>query len=128
MLWKSEDPMSATEGNVGHLAPSKDVANRIIDATTCATHLAHEVQLAKSMIQDTVEDKIYAAKRALKLTRRHVEQLEDYKDEVVRYMKHRPLVSSGIALASGLMVGAVFGWVIGHRQRGESRERLVENR
>ena len=120
--------MSATETGVRNPASSKDVANRIVDATTCATHLAHEAQFAKSMIQDTVEDKIYAAKRALRLARRRIEQLDDYKDDVVRYVKRRPLVSTGIALASGLMVGVAFGWVIAHRRQDESRDRLGESR
>jgi hypothetical protein len=120
--------MSATETDARKPVPSKDAANRIVDATTCATHLAHEAQLAKSMIQDTVEDKIYAARRALKLARRRVEQLDDYKHEVVRHVKRRPLMSTGLALASGLMIGVACGWIIGHRRRGESPERLIENR
>ena len=126
-LSKSEDPMPATETELRDPAPSRDVANRIVDATTCATHFAHEAQLAKSMIQDAVEDKIYAAKRALKLARRRVDQLDEYKDDVVRYVKRRPLVSTALALATGLMVGVACGWVIGHRRHGEG-ERLLENR
>ena len=125
---ESEAPMSATEVEVRNPAPSEEVATRIVDATTCATHLAHEAQFVKSLIQDSVDDRIYAAKRALKLARRRVDQIGDYKDGVVRYVKRRPLVSTGIALASGLVVGVACGWVIGLWRRSEGRERLVEDR
>jgi ElaB/YqjD/DUF883 family membrane-anchored ribosome-binding protein len=121
--------MFATEGEVRNPAPSKDAGNRIVDATTCATHLAHEAQLAKSMIHDTVEDKIYAAKRALKIARRRVEQLEDYNDDAIRYVRRRPFVSLAIALASGLMIGAGVSWVATRQRRcHDTSESLIENR
>ena len=120
--------MPATEEQVSNPPPTREAVDRVVDAAKRAAHLTHEAGMAKSIIQDAVEDKIYAAKRALKLARRRVEQFQDYKEDAVRYVRRRPFTSMGIALASGLMIGVCIAWTAGRRRRGESREALIENR
>jgi ElaB/YqjD/DUF883 family membrane-anchored ribosome-binding protein len=107
------------------MAPTTETAVResttlsdcIADAAQHAPHLSHEARLAKSIVKDAVEDGIHAARRALKSARRSVEQLEDYKDDAVHYVKRRPVKSAVIAATSGLAIGLVFGWVVGRRRR-----------
>ena len=112
--------MPATEKEERNPGRTRDAAGCIVDATKRAAHLTHEAQLAKSMMQDAVEDKIYAAKRALTHARRRVEQLQDYKDDAIRYVRRRPLSAVAIALTSGLVIGVGVGWATGRRRRGET--------
>jgi len=86
------------------------VKDRIVDAARRVAHVSHEVRLAKSVARDTIEDGVYAAKRALKRVQRGVETLEDVKDETVRYVKRQPFTALGIAVGVGLVVGACAGW------------------
>ena len=120
--------MPATDEEVRNAAPTSEAVDRVADAARRAAHLTHEAKLAKSIIQDSVEDKIHAAKRALKLARRRMGQFQDYKDDAVHYVKHHPSASIAIALASGLVIGVGLGWTAGRRRHPESRETLVANR
>jgi len=86
------------------------VKDRIVDAARRVAHVSHEVRLAKSVARDTIEDGVYAAKRALKRVQRGVETMEDVKDETARYVKRQPFVAVGIAAGVGVLVGACVGW------------------
>jgi ElaB/YqjD/DUF883 family membrane-anchored ribosome-binding protein len=86
------------------------VKDRIVDAARHVAHVSHEVRLAKSVARDTIEDGVYAAKRALKRVQRGVETMEDVKDETARYVKRQPFVAVGIAAGVGVLVGACVGW------------------
>lgn len=90
--------------------PPPTVKDRIVDAARRGAHLSHDVRLAKSVARDTIEDGIYAAKRALKRVQRGVDTLEDARDQTVRYVKRQPFAALGIAAGVGVLVGACVGW------------------
>jgi ElaB/YqjD/DUF883 family membrane-anchored ribosome-binding protein len=86
------------------------VKDRIVDAARRAAHVSHEVRLAKSVARDTIEDGVYAAKRAFKRVQRGVQTMEDVKDETARYVKRQPFMAVGIATGVGVLIGACVGW------------------
>jgi ElaB/YqjD/DUF883 family membrane-anchored ribosome-binding protein len=86
------------------------VKDRIVDAVRRVAHVSHEVRLAKSVARGTIEDGVYAAKRALKRVQRGVETMEYVKDGTARYVKRQPFTALGIAAGVGVLVGACVGW------------------
>lgn len=80
------------------------VGDRVADAVRHASHLSHEARLLSSMAADAVEDRVYAAKRAVKSVERRV---EDLKEEAVHGIKRRPLGAVSGAFGIGLGLGLV---------------------
>jgi hypothetical protein len=63
------------------------------------------------MAIDARDEAAYAARRLVKRARRGAEALMDFQNEAAYYVKRRPLVSVGVAAGTGLLVGAVAGWI-----------------
>ena len=87
------------------------VGNRAVDACRQATHISHEARLLKSVAEDAIEDGVHAAKRAIKLVHRQVEELGDLKDEAIHRVKRQPLQAVGAAFGVGLALGLAAGWI-----------------
>jgi hypothetical protein len=98
-------------------ALNPSVVERVVDAARVATHVAHEARLLKTVAEDTIEDGVYAAKRAVKAVGRRVDDLGDLKDDAVRRVKRKPLLAVGAAFALGLAFGVVAGWIGSRRHR-----------
>jgi len=92
---------------------SPTLGDRIVNAARQGVHLRHDAHLMKSIAADLIEDGIHEAKRTMKSLRRGVEALEDIKDEGIHYIKRQPVRAVGTAVALGLMVGVVTGWIAG---------------
>jgi hypothetical protein len=88
-----------------------------MDAARVTSHFAHEARLLETVAKDTIEDGVYAAKRAVKALGRRVDELGDLKDDAVRRLKRQPLLAVGAAFGIGLVCGALASWV-GTRRRG----------
>lgn len=94
-------------------APS-NVKDRIVDTARHAAHLSHEVQLARSIVADAIEDGIHSARRAAVTSVRHgVERMEDLKDEAAHRIKRAPLASVTLVGGAGLALGAALGFLCG---------------
>ncbi len=84
------------------------MTNRAMDILGRASHLAHEVKLAKTIATDAAEDGARAARRAVKQT---VYRAQDLADDTVHQVKRRPLQALGIAFAAGSCLGLMVGWL-----------------
>jgi ElaB/YqjD/DUF883 family membrane-anchored ribosome-binding protein len=82
------------------------VRNRIVDAVGRATHMTHEARLLKTLASDAVEDGLHAAKRAITLGTREV---EDLRDAAAYRVKKAPLRSIAMAAGAGILVGLIVG-------------------
>ena len=82
-----------------------------VDTVRHAAHLSHEAQLLKTVAADIVEDGVYAAKRALKKARRVTERAADLRDQAEYRIKREPFKSVGLAVAIGIPIGLMLGWV-----------------
>ena len=89
------------ESNNGRLA------DRAMDIVGRASHLAHEVKLAKTIATDAAEDGARAARRAVKQT---VHRAQDLVEDTTHEIKRRPLQAIGVAFAAGSFVGLMVGW------------------
>ncbi|MDE3156087.1 MAG: hypothetical protein KGN76_13340 [Acidobacteriota bacterium] len=88
--------------------PNGRMADRAVDLLGRASHLAHEVKLAKTIATDAAEDGVRAARRAVKQT---VYRAQDLVDDTTHEIRRRPLQSIGIAFAAGSCVGILVGWM-----------------
>jgi ElaB/YqjD/DUF883 family membrane-anchored ribosome-binding protein len=95
------------------------LAGRVVEACRQAAHLSHEANLVKSITADAVEDGVYAAQRALKTARRHV---DDVQDEAVHRVKRHPLEAVGLAVGIGFVAGLALGWAAGRAPGCRDRE------
>jgi ElaB/YqjD/DUF883 family membrane-anchored ribosome-binding protein len=91
--------------------------DRVTDGVRQAAHFSHQVRLMKSMARDAGEEGVHAAKRAMKRMQRGLETLEDFRDEAVHRVKREPVKALGIAVGSGLLIGAVLGWIASREAR-----------
>jgi ElaB/YqjD/DUF883 family membrane-anchored ribosome-binding protein len=93
-----------------------------VDTVRHAAHLSHEAQLLKTVAADIVEDGVYAAKRVLKKARRVTERAADLRDQAEYRIKREPFKFVGLAVAIGIPIGLLLGWVgaRGARRRGAS--------
>jgi ElaB/YqjD/DUF883 family membrane-anchored ribosome-binding protein len=108
-------PVAATETHAD--TPKTTTADRITDAVRHAAHFSHEVRLMKSMARDAGEEGVHAAKRVLRRVQREIGRLQDVKDEAAYRVKREPLNAVGIAAGTGLLLGAVVGWIAGSVRR-----------
>lgn len=79
--------------------------------------LGAEVKRVKEAVVDAVEDKLVAAKRAVKHGRRAA---EDLVDDAEYQVKQRPFSALGVSFGIGLGLGAAIGVLLarnGHRGR-----------
>jgi ElaB/YqjD/DUF883 family membrane-anchored ribosome-binding protein len=90
------------------------VLDRAVDAVRQAAYVTHEARLLKTRATDAVEDRVHAAKRAIT---RGMHDLEDMRDSAVHRVKRAPLMTVGLAVGAGMLLGVVIGW-IGGRARG----------
>jgi len=95
----------------GEERETPSVSDRMADAARHAAHLSHEARAAKSLVEDTIEDGVHAARRAVKSVRRGIERLEDARDEGIHSVKRRPLTAVAVAAGAGLMLGLAAGWI-----------------
>ena len=103
-------PVANTETT--ELAQEPTIGARIADAVRHAAHFSHEARLVTSMARDAGEEGVHAAKRAIRRVRRRgVEALEDFSEEAAHYVKRRPFRAVGIGVGTGLLMGAVVGWI-----------------
>ena len=72
------------------------------------THLTAKAAEGKMLAEDLVEIGKRKAQRAI---RRGYEAGEDYLDESTRYIKHHPWQTMGVALAVGLSLGFLGGFL-----------------
>lgn len=92
--------------------PEPTVVDRVADAVRRVAHASHETQLLKTVAEDTLEDGVYAARRALKNLRHRFDDLGDLRDEAARCVKHQPFVAVGAAFGAGLTIGVVAAWAV----------------
>jgi ElaB/YqjD/DUF883 family membrane-anchored ribosome-binding protein len=71
-------------------------------------HLTAKAAEGKMLAEDLVE---IGKRKAQRMIRRGYEAGEDYLDESTRYIKHHPLQTVGVALAVGLGLGFVSGFL-----------------
>lgn len=99
----------------------RNLAKAAMDLGEKAAHLGYEAGRVKSVVSDkvseTIEDSIYAAKRA---ARRGVYAAEDLADETAYRIKQEPLRSVAITLGVGFGIGALFGWIVSRVRKGET--------
>lgn len=86
---------------------STGVANAIVDTVRKAADVSHKAQLLKTLAEDTVEDRIHAAKRAVT---RGVRRATDVRDTAAYRVKRQPLKSVSVAFGGGVLLGACVGW------------------
>jgi hypothetical protein len=91
--------------------------DRAIDTARQIAHLSHEAQRLGSLAADAVEDRVHAAKRAIKSVERSVEELGDRKEELAHRVKRQPLKAVALAVSAGLVLGVAFGWICGRQTR-----------
>jgi ElaB/YqjD/DUF883 family membrane-anchored ribosome-binding protein len=84
------------------------IGDRLADALASATHLSHEAHLVKSMATDAVEDATRAAKRTVK---RRLEDVADFKDEIIHRVKRQPVEAITVAVGVGALIGIAVGWM-----------------
>ncbi len=99
------------------VSPRAVMHDRLVDAGRHVAHLSHEAQLLKSVAGDAIEDGVHSARRAMKAARRRIHQLGDFRDDAAYRVKRQPLAAVGIAAGTGLIVGLVSGWIVGHFTR-----------
>jgi len=99
--------------------PKTTVRERIVDACGQAAHVSHEARVLLSVAEDTIEDGVRAARRAVKSVRRRAEEIEDFKDEAIHRVKRQPLRAVGAAFGTGLAIGFVAGFVVRRPRRRE---------
>jgi ElaB/YqjD/DUF883 family membrane-anchored ribosome-binding protein len=90
------------------------VVDRVADAARTAAHLSHEARLLKSVAEDTIEDGVHAARRAMKAVQRRV---DDIKDDAIHGVKRQPLVAVGAAFGIGLAAGTLVALAASWRRR-----------
>jgi ElaB/YqjD/DUF883 family membrane-anchored ribosome-binding protein len=95
-------------------AEAPSFRGRVVDAYRQAGHLSHEARLLKRVAEDTIEDGLYAAKRAAKAIGRRVEGLSD---EAAYRVKQQPLQAVGVAVGVGVVFGLAMGWVVSRLSR-----------
>jgi len=93
------------------LASKANAADSLVDAARRVAHVSHAVRLLKSVAEDTIEDRVYATRRAMKAVRRRLDALGDVPAEAAHCIKQRPLAAVGVALGAGVIIGAVAGFV-----------------
>lgn len=100
--------MTAVTLEPREMARELTIGGRIADALASATHLSHEAHLVKSMATDAVEDATRAAKRTLK---RRLEDVTDFKDEMIHRVKRQPVEAVAVAVSVGALIGIAVGWM-----------------
>lgn len=77
--------------------------------------LGHRAERTKEQLTDVVDEKVRAARRALRKGRHAA---EDLADEVRLEARRNPIQTLGVALGIGAIVGLFAGWVMrGPRRR-----------
>lgn len=90
----------------GGTAMKEELLCKAIEIGIAATPLGAEVERAKEVVSETVEDGVKAAKRVVKKGRRAAEDLVD--DAKYQIKKH-PLGTVGVTFGVGLGLGTVLG-------------------
>lgn len=90
------------------------IAERVAETARQAGHLAKDARQLKDRAAVALEDQVLAARRAVRQTRRDV---EDLRDDVVTTVRRAPLASVGITFAAGLATGMLVGWMSRPRAR-----------
>ncbi len=80
--------------------------DRAVDAVRQSAHVAHEARLLKTLASDALEDGVHAAKRAIT---HGLHELEDLRGSAAYRIKRAPLVTVGLALGAGILLGVAFG-------------------
>jgi ElaB/YqjD/DUF883 family membrane-anchored ribosome-binding protein len=95
------------EPSRNEIAPT--IADRVVDSVRRVVHASHEARLFKTIAEDALEGRVYAAQRAITTAQRRVrDNLGDLKDEAARCVKRQPLAAVGTAFGAGLLIGAGF--------------------
>lgn len=93
------------------------VRDRAVDAVRQASHVAHEARLLKMLASDALEDGVHAAKRAMT---HGMHDLDDLRDSAAYRIKRAPLMTVGLALGAGILLGVALGRI---RRKATTRDR-----
>lgn len=82
----------------------------VTDAAVNLAHLTHQVEKAKVLVNDVVEDGKHKVERTFK---RAIVSAEDCIEDTTHFIKRHPWQSMGAAVGVGAIVGLFAGWQAG---------------
>lgn len=82
----------------------------LTDAAVNLTHLTHEVEQAKVLVNDVIEEGKHKVERTFK---RGFVAAEDCIEDTTHFIKRHPWQSLGVAVGVGAIAGLFAGWQAG---------------
>jgi ElaB/YqjD/DUF883 family membrane-anchored ribosome-binding protein len=89
-----------------------DAIENVIDRAANFEHLAHEVEKAKVLVTDFIEDGKHKFERTFKRT---VVAAEDCIEDTTHFIKRHPWQAVGVAVGIGAIIGMLTAWQAGRR-------------
>jgi len=101
-----------------------NVRDRAVEAVRHAAQVTKEARLFKALAPDAVEERVHAARRAIT---RGMHDLEDFRDSAAYRVKRAPLLTVGLAVGAGMLIGVIVGWIGGRARGSKDAWRVVSD-
>jgi len=99
--------------------------DRVSDAYRKASELREDARGLTSLAHEAIEGGTHVAGDALNAVRRRAREYEHVREDVAYRVRRAPFWAVGGALSAGVVLGAVFGWLIlGARRHDRGSERI----